>query len=121
MVDVVVELSQYMERHDQEVQEQLGKVIMVEALVVLTMEAAAAVAARKAMEVVITIKLGELEELELKMTLMEPLLIMELALVVLEAIQVAQPMELTEQDGRQQELKLDMVAATVLELEDLEL
>ena len=44
MVDVVVELSQYMERHDQEVQEQLGKVIMVEALVVLTMEAAAVAA-----------------------------------------------------------------------------
>ena len=121
MVDVVVELSQYMERHDQEVQEQLGKVIMVEAPMVLIMVAEAAEAAHKATEVVIAEELGGLEEPELKTTLMELLLIMGLALVVLEVIQVVQPMELMEQDGRQQELKLDMVAALVLELEDLEL
>ena len=121
MVDVVVELSQYMERRNQEVQEQLGKVTMVEALMVLTMEAEVAEAARKAMEAVIAVKLGGLEEPELKTTLMELLLIMGLALVVLEAIQVVQAMELTEQDGRQQELKLGMAAAGVLELEGLEL
>ena len=121
MVDVVVELFQLVERRNQEVREQLGKVTMVEALVGIIMAAEAAEAVHKVMELVIATELGELEEPELKTTLMELLPIMGLALVVLEAGQLVQAMELTEQDGRQQEHKLDMVAAGVLELEGLEL